>query len=88
MNFKVESQGSVAPRTETTLIAEASGQIIEVSNAFVSGGFFSKGDVLIRIDPRNYSAAVKRAKATVARARLNLPPKAHWPDMLEMIEET
>ena len=37
VNFKVESQGSVAPRTETTLIAEASGQIIEVSNAFVSG---------------------------------------------------
>ena len=72
VNFKVESQGSVAPRTETTLIAEASGQIIEVSNAFVSGGFFSKGDVLIRIDPRNYSAAVKRAKATVARAATQL----------------
>ena len=44
VNFKVESQGSVAPRTETTLIAEASGQIIEVSNAFVSGGFFKKGE--------------------------------------------
>ena len=63
VNFKVESQGSVAPRTETTLIAEASGQIIEVSNAFVSGGFFSKGDVLIRIDPRNYSAAVKNTSS-------------------------
>ena len=42
VNFKVESQGSVAPRTETTLIAEAAGQIIEVSNAFVSGGFLRR----------------------------------------------
>ena len=72
VTFTVASQGSVAPRTETTLIAEASGQIIEVSNAFVGGGFFAKGDVLIRIDPRNYSAAVKRAKANVARAATQL----------------
>ena len=51
VNFEVKSQGSVSPRTETTLIAEASGQIIEVSEAFVGGGFFAKGQVLIRIDP-------------------------------------
>jgi RND family efflux transporter MFP subunit len=68
VTFSVRSQGSVSPRTQTTLVAEAQGQIIDVSPAFVSGGFFRKGDVLIRIDPRNYEANVKRARANVARA--------------------
>ncbi|NKC00198.1 MAG: efflux RND transporter periplasmic adaptor subunit [Pseudomonadales bacterium] len=68
----VRSQGSIAPRTETTLIAEAAGQIVEVSPNFVSGGFFRKGDLLVRIDPRNYASAVKRAKADVARAATQL----------------
>ena len=66
VTFSVRSQGSVAPRTQTTLVAEASGQIVEVSTAFVSGGFFRKDDVLVRIDPRNYESVVKRARAAVA----------------------
>jgi RND family efflux transporter MFP subunit len=45
------------------------GQIVDVAPAFVSGGFFLKGDVLLRIDPRNYESAVKRASAGVAQAR-------------------
>ena len=72
VRFTVRSQGSVSPRTQTTLVAEAQGQIVEVSPAFVSGGFFREGDVLIRIDPRNYEAAVKRARANVARAATQL----------------
>ena len=72
VTFSVQSQGSVAPRTQTTLVAEASGQIIEVSPAFVSGGFFRKNDVLVRIDPRNYASVVKRARAAVARAETQL----------------
>lgn len=68
----VRSQGTIAPRTETRLIAEAAGQIVEVSPNFVSGGFFRKGHVLVRIDPRNYASVVKRAKAEVARAATKL----------------
>ena len=69
VRFVVCSQGSVTPRTETTLVSEVSGQIVEVAPAFVSGGFFRTGDVLLRIDPRNYESAVKRASAGVAKAR-------------------
>ena len=69
VTFKVESQGSVTPRTETTLVSEVAGQIIEVSPAFVAGGFFRAGDVLLRIDPRNYETQVKVARAEVAKAR-------------------
>ncbi len=72
VTFTVRSQGSVTPRTETVLVAEAQGQIIEVSPTFVSGGFFRRGDVLLRIDPRNYESAVKRARADVARAATQL----------------
>ena len=67
--FVVRSRGVVSPRTQTTLVSEVSGQISEVSPAFVSGGFFRRGDVLIRIDPRNYETLLKRASAEVARAR-------------------
>ena len=67
--FTVTTQGEVAPRTETTLISEVSGQIIEVSPSFVSGGFFHEGELLVRIDPRIYDARVKRARANVASAR-------------------
>ena len=67
--FTVTSRGSVSPRTETTLVSEVSGQIVAVSPAFVSGGFFTRGDILIRIDPRIYEANLKRARAEVAKAR-------------------
>ena len=68
VTFVVHSQGSVSPRTSTTLISEVMGQIVEVSPNFVKGGFFKKGDVLVRIDERNYQTAVKSARAGVARA--------------------
>jgi RND family efflux transporter MFP subunit len=69
VQFVVHSQGSVSPRTETIMSSEVAGQIVEVSPAFISGGFFKKGDVLVRIDPRNYQSALKRARAGVAQAR-------------------
>ena len=69
VTFTVHSQGVVSPRTRTTLVSEVSGQIAEVAPAFVSGGFFSEGDVLVRIDPRHYQTAFKRARSEVAKAR-------------------
>ncbi len=68
VTFLVQSQGSISPRTSTTLVPEVSGTIAEVSPAFVAGGFFRKGDLLVRIDPSNYEYALKRAEATVKRA--------------------
>ena len=61
--FRVASQGSVTPRTATVLVSEVAGQIVEVDDAFVNGGMFTAGDVLLRIDPRNYENQVKRARA-------------------------
>ena len=68
VGLRVRSQGTVAPRTESTLIPEISGRVVELSPALVSGGFFEQGDVLLRIDPRDYEADVARARARLARA--------------------
>ena len=66
LNLSVFSQGSVAPRTETTLVAEVSGIIVNVSPNFVAGGFFRKGETLLEIDPSDYQAGLKRAQANLA----------------------
>jgi len=68
----VSSQGTVEPRTSTNLVSEVSGQVVSVSPAFVAGGFFRKGDLLVKLDDQNYRAAVARAEATVAGAQSQL----------------
>ena len=72
LNFSVFSQGSVKPRTETTLVAEVAGQIVSVSSNFISGGFFREGEVLLQIDPSDYQTALLRAQATLAARKAQL----------------
>lgn len=69
LNFAVYSQGSVQPRTETTLVAEVAGQIVSVSSNFIAGGFFRKGEVLLQIDPSDYETGLLRAQANLASRR-------------------
>lgn len=69
-SFRIDSQGTVRPRTETTLSAEISGAIISISPKFVAGGVFRNGEELMRIDPTNYASAVDRAVATLAQRRI------------------
>jgi RND family efflux transporter MFP subunit len=68
----VESQGTVSPRTESVLVPEVAGRVIEVSPSFVSGGFFEAGEVLLRIDPHDYREALVQARAAVAQAELRV----------------
>ena len=68
--FPVRSQGTVRPRTETVLSAEISGAIVEISSKFVPGGVFDAGEVLMRIDPSNYTVAVTQAEALLRQRRI------------------
>jgi RND family efflux transporter MFP subunit len=63
VTLSVESQGTVRARTQTTLISEVSGTVLEVSDQFIVGGTFKKGDVLMRLDPVDHEVALQRAKA-------------------------
>lgn len=72
LNFTVHSQGTVRPRTETTLVAEVSGKIVSVSSNFISGGFFREGEVLLQIDPSDYQTGLLRAQANLATRKAQL----------------
>lgn len=69
-NFTVSTQGTVLPRTETLLSAEVSGTIVTLSDKFVAGGVFERNEVLMRIDPTNYSVALDQAKALVKQRQI------------------
>lgn len=71
-HFIVEAQGTVQPRTQTTLIPEVSGKVTRIADAFVAGGFFQAGEVLIEIDPSDYETALMQAEAELAAARARL----------------
>ncbi|NIM02154.1 MAG: efflux RND transporter periplasmic adaptor subunit [Acidobacteria bacterium] len=68
----VMSQGTVSPRTESVLVPEVAGRVIEVSPSFAPGGFFEAGELLLRIDPHDYRQALVGAQSNEARARLRL----------------
>ena len=67
MQLSVNSEGNVQPSVETKLVAQVAGEVIEVSDSLVAGGDFSKGDVLLRLDPRDYEIAVTRSQAAMSR---------------------
>jgi multidrug efflux pump subunit AcrA (membrane-fusion protein) len=69
LQFSVQAQGTVVPRTESGLIPQVSGEVIWVSPRLVSGGFFEKGDPLLRIDPSDHRVELEAARAVVARTR-------------------
>ncbi len=64
----LETQGTVRPRTTSVLIPEVSGRVIKVSRNFREGGFFEKGEELLRIDPVDYETAEIVAESAVAQA--------------------
>lgn len=68
IRIPVQAQGSVKPLRRTDLIAEVAGRVIEVSDTFNVGGYVAEGEVLLRIDPRDYQTALLRAQSAVASA--------------------
>jgi RND family efflux transporter MFP subunit len=72
VRLRVHAQGTIAPRTESDLVPEVSGNVIWVSPDLVSGGFFETGEPLIRIDDRDYRASAARAETGLERSRADL----------------
>ncbi len=65
--LKVSSQGTVMPSTESDLIPEVSGKVVWMSPSLVAGGYFNQGDVLLRLEDKDYRAGVDRASAGITR---------------------
>ena len=66
--IRLQSYGTVQPRTLSTLTAQVGGQIVSVNPNVRGGGFFEKGDVLASIDARDYEANVRLAGAVLMAA--------------------
>ena len=72
MNIIIDSQGTIIPRTESQLYPEIRGEVIFVSSKLDEGSSFNKGDVLLRIDSRDYELDIKTAEASLDDARIAL----------------
>ncbi len=65
----VESQGQAQPNAEIQLRSQVEGRVTAVSNTFVAGGSFTKGDVLITLDPQDYQLLVIQRQAKVQQTQ-------------------
>jgi RND family efflux transporter MFP subunit len=68
VRIPVRSQGNIEARIEINLSVEVAGRISHISPLFNDGKFFSRDDLLARIDDRDYKLAITRAEAQVAAA--------------------
>lgn len=68
VQLMVSSQGEVNAEHSIALISEVAGKVKKVGPAFVTGGYFKTGDVLLDIDPTDYELAVITAAAKVEEA--------------------
>ena len=64
----IRSQGTVQPTLANTLVPAVAGIVTEINAAFVVGGMFKRGDILMQIDQREYEIALIQARANHAQA--------------------
>ena len=68
----IRSQGTVQPTVANTLVPSVAGTVMSISDIFVAGGAFKRGDILVQIDPRDYEIALIQARANYAEADARL----------------
>jgi RND family efflux transporter MFP subunit len=68
----VHATGSVLPARAVRLEPQVSGRVVWVSPALRPGGRFREGEVLARIDDRDYRVAVEQQEAALQRAQVAL----------------
>jgi len=69
---KVETVGVVVPARRVELRVAVSGDVVEIAAQLEPGGRFRAGDVLLRIDPRDYELAIRQRRADLAEAEAEL----------------
>ena len=68
----VTATGLIAPEREVSVIPEVAGRIVFVSDRLVPGGRFQEGEVMARIDARDYELAVDQQRGLVRSSELEL----------------
>jgi RND family efflux transporter MFP subunit len=80
----IETQGVVESRRETSLAAELTGRVVEISPNLKRGAVVAEGERLVQIDPADYRSALARAEAALAEARLVLAQEEARSDQARM----
>ena len=68
----VNTNGTIQANIRGNLVSQIRGEIVSVSDNFKNGGAFSKGEVLIELDQRDYRAEISQALSAVSQAKANL----------------
>jgi HlyD family secretion protein len=67
---KVEGLGRIRPELDVNITSDVSGRIIELNG--LPGEHVKKGQVLVRIDPKNYETALQSSVSSLESAQANL----------------
>lgn len=68
----IRAMGTVIACQTIQLAPRVSGDIVQVSREFLPGGRFAAGDLILRIDPRDYQFVVRQKAYDVAQADRDL----------------
>jgi RND family efflux transporter MFP subunit len=63
--LSVVGEGLVRPRKTVKISPQVNGEVVYKSPDLNPGGHFLKGDILLKIDPRNYESEVTRIRGTL-----------------------
>ena len=69
---RIDAMGTVVPARQIVLQPQVGGLVVDVAPEFVPGGRFAAGEVMIRIEPRDYALALRRAESELTQARSEL----------------
>ena len=79
----VQVNGTVIPAQEVTLQPQVTGRVIEIHPQFVEGGLIREGDVLVRIEPKDYELAIVAQEAQIEAARYELKAEQGQQDVAQ-----
>ena len=71
LDMTITGEGTVQALTETQIVPQISGKIVQMSKELVNGGTFKKDEPLLTIEPRDYEIAVTLAEASLKDAESN-----------------
>ena len=66
---ELQLSGVVLAAAQPELAFQVAGTVVYVSSKLITGAFFSKGELIASLDPREFDIAVEQAKAGVAQAK-------------------
>ena len=72
IKVEIDAQGMVEPVTQTMLLSEVAGAIEWISPELKAGGYFKKGETMLRMSKADYESQLAQAKARVADAELQI----------------